>query len=68
MRIKYDTKVDAVYIELTKGTYDRSRKISDTIVVDEDAKGRILGVEILDVKRSMPAFDPRRSTFRLQTV
>lgn len=52
MKIKYDPKVDAVYIELAKGRYDRTRKVSETVLVDEDVKGKILGVEILDVAQT----------------
>ncbi|HBQ51039.1 TPA: DUF2283 domain-containing protein [Candidatus Daviesbacteria bacterium] len=51
MKIQYDPKVDAVYIELAKGTYEVSREISDSVVVDEDKNGKILGVEVLDVSR-----------------
>lgn len=49
MRIHYDSKADAVYIELAKGRYEVSREISDSVVVDEDKNGKILGVEVLDV-------------------
>ncbi|MEK7186340.1 MAG: DUF2283 domain-containing protein [Patescibacteria group bacterium] len=58
MKFKYDKKVDAVYIELAKGKYDASRKISDAILVDEDKKGNILGIEILDATKNINAFDP----------
>lgn len=68
MKIKYDAKVDAVYIEFAKGIYDRSRKVSDSILVDEDAKGKILGVEILDTKHNIPAFDPQKATFQIQSI
>ncbi len=68
MKIKYDSKVDAVYIEFAKGIYDRSRKVSESILVDEDEKGKILGVEILDTKHTMPAFDPHKATFQIQSI
>lgn len=51
MKIHYDPKVDAVYIELAKGKYEVSREISDSVVVDEDKNGKILGVEVLDVSK-----------------
>lgn len=68
MKIKYDSKVDTIYIELAKGVYDSTRKVSDTILVDEDKKGKILGVEILDTKKNIPAFDPKNKNFRIQTT
>lgn len=49
MKIHYDPKADAMYIQLAKGKYEVSREISDSVIVDEDKKGKILGVEVLDV-------------------
>lgn len=49
--IHYDPKADAVYIELAKGKYEVSREISESVVVDEDKNGKILGVEVLDVSK-----------------
>ncbi|MBI2032187.1 MAG: DUF2283 domain-containing protein [Candidatus Levybacteria bacterium] len=60
MKTKYDKKTDAVYIELAKGKYDSTRKISDVILVDEDKKGRVLGIEILDATENITAFDPHK--------
>lgn len=51
MKIHYDPKVDAAYIELAKGKYEVSREISESVVVDEDKNGKILGVEVLDVSK-----------------
>lgn len=67
MKVRYDPKVDALYIDLAKGKYERTRKVSESVLVDEDAKGRILGVEILDAKKSVPAFDPKKTKFEVQT-
>ena len=60
MKMKYDSKIDAVYIELAKGIYDSSRKISDAVVVDEDKNGKVLGIEILDATENIPAFNPKK--------
>lgn len=68
MKMKYDKKVDAVYIELAKGKYSITRKISDAVVVDEDSKGKVLGIEILDATKNISAFDPQNTKFTLQTV
>lgn len=66
MKINYDPKVDVVYIELAKGKYDASRVVSDTVVVDEDKNGKVLGIEILDAMESIPAFDPKSTKFSIQ--
>ncbi|KKU09117.1 MAG: hypothetical protein UX13_C0049G0010 [Candidatus Woesebacteria bacterium GW2011_GWB1_45_5] len=68
MKIKYDKKVDAIYIEFSKGTYSRSRKVSDSVLVDEDKGGKILGVEILDAKENVKAFDPAKVGLKLQVI
>ena len=67
MKIRYDPKVDAIYIELAKGKYDISREISDSVVVDEDKKGKVLGIEILDATKNIPAFDPQNLKLSVQT-
>ncbi len=57
MKMQFDPKVDAVYIELAKGTYNTTRKVSDSILVDEDRKGKILGIEILDASKRLKAHE-----------
>jgi uncharacterized protein YuzE len=68
MKIKYDPKVDALYISLAKGNYNKSRKISGSVLVDEDKKGKVLGVEILDASKNVSAFDPQKVEFKVQTT
>ena len=59
MKIRYDSKIDAMYIELAEGKYDASREISASVIVDEDKKGKVLGIEILDASENIPAFNPK---------
>ena len=68
MKINYDPKVDAVYIELAKGRYEVSREITDSIIVDEDKKGKVLGIEILDASENISAFDPKNTKFTVQSA
>ena len=49
MKIHYDPKIQAMYIKLAAGKYEVSWQLSDSVVIDEDKKGKVLGVEILDV-------------------
>ncbi|MBI2443424.1 MAG: DUF2283 domain-containing protein [Candidatus Levybacteria bacterium] len=65
--MKYDKKVDAVSIELATGKYSKSRKISDSILVDEDKNGKILAIEILDASINIPAFDPQKISVSVQS-
>lgn len=58
MNVIYDKKTDALYIDLSSGTYDKSRKITDRIIVDETKTGKVLGIEILDATKTIQQFDP----------
>lgn len=64
MRLKYDKKEDAVFIEFAKGKYDKTRKVSDAILVDEDKNGKVLGIEILDATENIYAFDPKKTAIQ----
>lgn len=67
MKVQYDSKIDAIYIELAKGKYDNTRKVSDAVLVDEDKKGKVLGIEILDATKNITEFDPQKTKFSVQT-
>ncbi len=67
MKVKYDKKEDAVWIEFSKGTYSKTRKVSDVILVDEDSKGRVLGIEILDASKTIEDFDPSSMNLSFQS-
>lgn len=68
MKIRYNKQADAMYIELTKGKYDSTRKVSHVILVDEDKKGKVLGIEILDASENISAFDPKKTKFTVQSA
>ncbi|OGM26543.1 hypothetical protein A3D00_03510 [Candidatus Woesebacteria bacterium RIFCSPHIGHO2_02_FULL_38_9] len=63
MKIQYDKKENAVYLELAKGKYNRTRKVTDSVLVDEDERGKILGIEILDATENIKAFNPQKTKF-----
>lgn len=67
MKIKYDKKEDAIWIELAKGKYSKTRKISHAVLVDEDVKGKVLGIEILDATQNINAFNPARINVSVQS-
>jgi uncharacterized protein YuzE len=51
MRVRVDHMADAVYLNLTDRPIQESEEVADGIVVDYDADGRIVGVEILDASK-----------------
>jgi uncharacterized protein YuzE len=67
MKLQYDTKEDAIYLDLAKGKYSKTRKITDSILVDEDKSGKVLGIEILDAKENITAFDPHQTSLPIQS-
>lgn len=52
-RVEYDSKSDAMYIWLRKAKYDISEELAENVIMDLDKKGRIIGIEILDVSRTL---------------
>ncbi|MEK6963406.1 MAG: DUF2283 domain-containing protein [Nanoarchaeota archaeon] len=55
MEIEYDKEADALYIEFRKGDFAKNKKIDDFTVLDLDAKGNLLGIELLQASKRVPA-------------
>ena len=51
MRMRVDHGADAIYLNLTYRPIKDGEEVADGIVVDYDAEGRIVGVEILDASK-----------------
>jgi uncharacterized protein YuzE len=51
MHVRIDQGTDAVYLNLTDRPIEESEEVADGIIVDYDAEGRIVGVEILDASK-----------------
>ncbi len=69
MRVRVDQGADAVYLNLTDRPIKDSEEVADGIVVDYDAEGRIVGVEILDAsKRTDDPSVLKQFSFELPTV
>lgn len=49
MKIEYDQQADAMYIGLKAGTVAESEEVRPGVVLDFDAEGKVLGIEMLDV-------------------
>ena len=55
MEISYDKQADAMYIEFRKGEFAKNKKVDDFTIIDLDENGNILGIELLDVSKRIPA-------------
>ena len=61
MQIKYDTTADALYITLKKGKVSKTKE-AGAYLVDYDKKGGLLGFEVLNYSKHVPALE-RKSVF-----
>jgi uncharacterized protein YuzE len=67
MRVNHGA--DAVYLNLTDRPIRDSEEVADGIIVDYDAEGHIIGIEILDASKRTD--DPevlKQFSFELPTV
>ena len=64
MKAQYDPAADAMYIRLADGTVADSDEVHDGVVLDYDANGRVLGIEVLNLSRR--ADNPREMAFELR--
>lgn len=65
MKIKYDPRVDTLYLEL-KDTTVTTKRISPDIAVDYDAQGTIAGIELIGARNNLLTAD--KFSFELDNV
>ncbi len=51
MKLEFASQADAVYLELTDTEVEESKEIQPGIIMDYDAEGRIVGIEVLYVSQ-----------------
>ena len=66
MNIKYDRKTDALYIDIASGKYEKTNKVTESILVDVTSEGKVLGIEILDASENIKQFDPKNLQINIQ--
>jgi len=52
MKVKYDKEADVLYIEF-KDTTVTTKRLDQDIAIDYDAKGEIVGIEILSASKRL---------------
>jgi uncharacterized protein YuzE len=57
MRIEFDRSVDAAYIYVQDGDtrVDETQEVRDGVVADFDAEGKLVGIEVLNASKNLPA-------------
>jgi uncharacterized protein YuzE len=63
MKIEYDQQADAMYIRLRAGDVAESEEVRPGVVLDFDAQGQVLGIEMLDVSKRID--NPRELSMEL---
>ena len=51
MKIEYDPEVDALYVRLTDGKIIESEQVQPGIVLDFDASGQVVALEVLNASK-----------------
>lgn len=54
MKLRVDHKNDALYFRLNEGAIAESEEIKPGVVLDYDAAGHVVGVEILSLSKRVP--------------
>ena len=57
MRMTVDEEADALYIRFDEAKIIESEEVSPGIILDFDADGRVVGFEMLHVRKRVPAAD-----------
>jgi uncharacterized protein YuzE len=60
MKLKIDEEADALYLTLSESVASDSEEVSPGIIMDYDAEGRVVGIEMLHLSKRAPAADLRR--------
>ena len=65
MKMRYDEKTDAFYLRLDDSKIVESEEVRPGIVLDFNSSKEVVGIELLGVKRRVPAADPKQLKFEL---
>ena len=65
MKVHLDEQADALYLRLDESTIVDSEEVQPGVVLDFDATGQVVGVEIRGVKARVPAANLRQMQFEL---
>ena len=63
MKLKVDRQADALYLTLSEAPASHSEEVSPGIIVDYDAQGRAVGIEMLYLSKRAPEADVQRLLF-----
>jgi len=65
MKISYDPKANALYIQFQEGKVEKTKKVEEGILIDLDDSGKIFGIEIIGLSERMSIKDLGQISFDL---
>ena len=65
MRMRMDEEADALYIRFDEAPIIESEEVSPGIALDFDAEGRVVGFEMLNVRKRSPSAELNRVEFEV---
>ncbi len=51
MKLSYDSKSDILYMHFKAGAAESVKEIEDNVIVELDAKGEVMGIELWGMRR-----------------
>ena len=60
MRVRMDEGADALYIRFEESPIVESEEVSPGVILDFDRNGRVVGLEMLNVRQRLPGADLKR--------
>ena len=58
MEAKYDAEVDVLRINWSQAEIEESDAVSPGVIIDRDAEGNAIGIEILNASQKIENFNP----------
>ena len=65
MKITYDKKIDAMYLQFQKGSFSRNKEVEEGIILDIGKGNKILGIEILNASKRIRPKDMDYLNFQI---
>jgi uncharacterized protein YuzE len=65
MKLKVDEQSDALYLRLNEAAIAESEEVQPGVILDFDAEGRVVGIELLGIKDRMNGESLRSLAFEI---
>jgi uncharacterized protein YuzE len=66
MRISYDEKTDSLYLRLKETPYYESDEVKESVLLDYDDKGNVIGIEILNASEYLSSDELASLTYNVE--